>query len=620
MISKPKISTIVAQQFPEFVREDYPKFIAFVEAYYEFLNQYYKDDLYELRDIDTTLDEFLQLFRKELSINVPYTKVNERFMLSHIKEQYLSKGSEASFKLLFRLLFNKEVEIAYPSKQILRASDGKWTQEVSIFLDMKFGNPENIVGKTLTVTTPTKTFQVIVDRYEPVEVELPASTYAINPNTQVSITNNMFTFTNHGLVTGTSVLYSSEGFVNIGGLVSGKTYYIIRVDANRFMLAISQSDSYAGTFVDLTSLGSGNAHTFVSGGIKQPSPNIFEVFVDRKFFGDISRNDIVTYTDEFRGIVLSTTTKVDVVQSGINFKVGELYELRNGNGSGSILKVSKINEQGGILSAQIIKFGVDYGSDFINTLVSYTDRQSAPSNTLEISIPNVGIGEVYSSITERGTLNTHNYNNDDDVGGLAFDPTYAGEVVREFYYDNSQIVSETTTPAIVYIRTGGIAKYPGYYSTNDGFLDDAIYLQDSYYYQAFSYVVKVDEQLETYKSILKTLLHPAGMALFGEYDIRNTFDLGASLQEASRIIILSFQEEVFVLSSVPIKSIHKPLQDSVTTTELTTYTLDKYIDELDDNVPVVDIGGIWNNDVYWDISYALDPSGYYTDEGLVYEF
>lgn len=620
MISKPKISTIVAQQFPEFVREDYPKFIAFVEAYYEFLNQYYKDDLYELRDIDTTLDEFLQLFRKELSINVPYTKVNERFMLSHIKEQYLSKGSEASFKLLFRLLFNKEVEIAYPSKQILRASDGKWTQEVSIFLDMKFGNPENIVGKTLTVATPTKTFQVIVDRYEPVEVELPASTYTINPNSQLSITNNMFTVTNHKLVTGTSVLYSSEGFVNIGGLVSGKTYYVIRVDANRFMLAVSQSDAYSGTFIDITSFGSGNNHTFISGGIRQPSPNIFEVFVDRKFFGDIARNDIVTYSDEFRGIVLSTTTKVDVVQSGINFKVGELYELRNGNGSGSILKVSKINEQGGILSAQIIKFSVDYGSDFINTLVSYTDRQSAPTNTLGISLPNIQIGEVYSSFIESGTLNRFNYNADTDTGGLAFDPTYAGEILREFYYDNSQSTSETTTPAIVYIKTGGVAKYPGYYSSNDGFLDDAIYLQDSYYYQAFSYVVKVDEQLETYKSILKTMLHPSGMALFGEYDIRNTLDLGASLQEASRIIILSFQEEIFALSAVPLKQIQKPLQDSITATELTTYTLDKYINELDDVIPVVDAGGIWSGDVYWDISYTVLAEGYYTDEGLVYEF
>lgn len=620
MISKPKLSSIVAQQLPEFVRNDYPKFVSFVEAYYEFLSQNYSNDLYELRDIDTTIESFLQQFRKELSLNIPYTKVNERFLLTHIREKYLAKGSEASFKLLFRLLFNKEAEIAYPSKQILRASDGRWTQEVSIFLNMTLGNPENIVGKTLTVTTVDKTFQVIVDRFEPVEVELPASTYPIDPTTDVNVTSNAITFTGHGLVTGTSILYSSEGFVNIGGLVSGKTYYVIRVDANKFMLAISQTDAYAGIFVDLSSIGSGDNHTFMSGGIKQPSPNIFEIFVDRKFFGEISRNDVVTYQDSFRGIVLSTTTKIDIVQSGVNFKVGELYELRNGNGSGSILKVSKVGPGGAILSAQIIKFGVDYGADFINTLVSYTDRASAPSGTLEISIPNIGIGEVYSNIVETGIVNIHNYNSDTDVSGLAFDPTYAGEIVREFYYDNSQAVAETTTPAIVYVKTGGIAKYPGYYSTNDGFLDDAIYLQDSYYYQAFSYVVKVDEQLDSYKSVLRTLLHPAGMALFGEYDIRNNFDLGASLQEASRIIILTFQEEVFVADALPTKVINKPLNDSFVVAEHHTYTLDKYIDEVDDQVSVSVSGAIWNGNAYWDISYALNDSGYYTNEGIAQEF
>lgn len=181
MISKPKLSSIVAQQFPEFVRDDYPKFIAFVEAYYEFLSQNYKSDLYELRDIDKTIDSFLEYFRSELSANIPYTKVNERFLLTHIKDQYLSKGSEASFKLLFRLLFNKEAEIAYPSKQLLRASDGKWEQEISIFVDMTYGNPENIVGKTVNVTTADKTLKVVVDRYENVEVELPSKTLTINP-------------------------------------------------------------------------------------------------------------------------------------------------------------------------------------------------------------------------------------------------------------------------------------------------------------------------------------------------------------------------------------------------------------------------------------------------------
>lgn len=294
-----------------------------------------------------------------------------------------------------------------------------------------------------------------------------------------------------------------------------------------------------------------------------------------------------------------------------------MYELRNGNGSGSILKVSKVDANGGIVSAQIIKFGVDYGDDFTNSLVSYTDRSSAPSNTLTISLPNIIIGDVYSGIIESGIINRHNYNNDTSTSGPAFDPTYAGEILREFYYDNSQPSDEKTIPAIIYVSTDGMAKYPGYYSTNDGFLDDAVYLQDSYYYQAFSYVIKVDEQLESYKSILKTLLHPSGMAVFGEYDVRNTFDLGASLQEASRTIILTFQEEVFTSTSEPIKNFVKSLTETVTPTESISKNLTKYTS---DSVSTSSSGVIWAGEIYWDISYALNDTGFYVNSGIVQQF
>jgi hypothetical protein len=44
----------------------------------------------------------------------------------------LSKGIDESFKLLFRLLFNEEVDISFPKNNILRASDGKWTIDNSL--------------------------------------------------------------------------------------------------------------------------------------------------------------------------------------------------------------------------------------------------------------------------------------------------------------------------------------------------------------------------------------------------------------------------------------------------------------------------------------------------------
>ena len=51
-MSRNKISTLVSRQIPEFVREDYPTFVAFVEAYYEWL-QTQLVDLAEVKDIET---------------------------------------------------------------------------------------------------------------------------------------------------------------------------------------------------------------------------------------------------------------------------------------------------------------------------------------------------------------------------------------------------------------------------------------------------------------------------------------------------------------------------------------------------------------------------------------
>ena len=106
------IKDVVAKQLPEFVRENYPTFIAFIEAYYEFL-QNNEIRLDQVRDVDLTLDQFVQYFKKELAISFPGNIQNERFLLSHVKDEYLAKGSEASYRLLFRLIYGKEIYMDY---------------------------------------------------------------------------------------------------------------------------------------------------------------------------------------------------------------------------------------------------------------------------------------------------------------------------------------------------------------------------------------------------------------------------------------------------------------------------------------------------------------------------
>lgn len=57
------------------------------------------------------------------------------------------------------------------------------------------------------------------------------------------------------------------------------------------------------------------------------------------------------------------------------------------------------------------------------------------------------------------------------------------------------------------------------YLNHDGFLSDNKYIQDSYFYQDFSYVIKTSQTIERWRDIVKKLLHPAGFAFFGQINI-----------------------------------------------------------------------------------------------------
>ena len=46
-------------------------------------------------------------------------------------------------------------------------------------------------------------------------------------------------------------------------------------------------------------------------------------------------------------------------------------------------------------------------------------------------------------------------------------------------------------------------------------------IQDSLYYQTHSYVIKVGESINKYRSVVKDLLHPAGHIFFGEVAVKN---------------------------------------------------------------------------------------------------
>ena len=56
----------------------------------------------------------------------------------------------------------------------------------------------------------------------------------------------------------------------------------------------------------------------------------------------------------------------------------------------------------------------------------------------------------------------------------------------------------------------------GLFTTANGFLSNKKFLQDSYYYQQFSYVLKTGKNVSDWKNAFTRLVHPAGFKFFGE--------------------------------------------------------------------------------------------------------
>jgi hypothetical protein len=433
-MSSVKLQSIVSKQLPEFVREDYPVFVNFLKKYYEYLETVDARNIEDLRDIDNTTSEYIEYFNNEFAfLNTPdFSKANidQALYLRKSKQIFVSKGSEDAIKFLFRVLYNKNVDITYPWDSVLKTSDGKWKQDTSIFVTVTSGNINSLLGNQASI---------------------------IGLNTKVKVT-------------------------------------IDRVSHVR--------------------------------------DNTYEVFISKDFYGTININDTIKF-NTFQGTIGSTISSYTVQNPGKGYRVGDL--IRNSLVSGNntidqLFKVTKVNKNGGIIRIQPIVFGTGYFDDFFVLALKQNQNiiaQSALSvyrdGTLEYPVPDDSAINKYS---EYGYISKPNVWDIDYA-----EATTAGEVIREFSITTPTNQPENVEYALIKFNIGAVAKYQGYYATNDGFLDDSIKLQDSKYYQKYSYQLTVDEAITTYKKYILSVIHAAGLKMFSEYQIQNecVFDVSADI-------------------------------------------------------------------------------------------
>lgn len=136
------ISPLIESQFPSFYREEGPVFIAFVKAYYEWLEEnnnvlYYARKLPDFDDIDTTVDQFLVYFKEQYLKYVKFnTATNKKLLLKNSQDLYRSRGTERAIELFFKLVYGRPAKVYYPGKDLMRLSDGEWV--LPKYLEVEF--------------------------------------------------------------------------------------------------------------------------------------------------------------------------------------------------------------------------------------------------------------------------------------------------------------------------------------------------------------------------------------------------------------------------------------------------------------------------------------------------
>jgi hypothetical protein len=130
--------------------------------------------------------------------------------------------------------------------------------------------------------------------------------------------------------------------------------------------------------------------------------------------------------------------------------------------------------------------------------IKYIEKEiatSTPSN-----LPNVDKRKLYKQINDiyrsKGSIPSFE---------ALFNLLYGDDI--ELYYPRVDLMK---------LSDGNWNEDQSRYMNKGSFLSDYNYIQDSFYYQDYSYVIKTRKPYKQWESAVKKLLHPSGFALFGK--------------------------------------------------------------------------------------------------------
>jgi hypothetical protein len=114
--------------------------------------QYLSRNLFNYKDIDTTIDKFIISFKEKYLPNIQFnTTSNKKLFIKNSLDFYRSKGTPRAVDLFFKLIYGLEARVYYPGDDIFKSSDNEWADIK--YLELEY-NPDNVqfVGQQIVGT------------------------------------------------------------------------------------------------------------------------------------------------------------------------------------------------------------------------------------------------------------------------------------------------------------------------------------------------------------------------------------------------------------------------------------------------------------------------------------
>jgi hypothetical protein len=581
---KAKVSTVIEDQIPDFIREDHSVFVLFLKSYYEYLDGIENRNIENTRDIDNTLDQFIEFFAKEILNPIPKDILaDKRLLAKRIKDLYLSKGNINSYKLLFRLLYNIPADVYVPKVDLLRVSDGKFSKDTIIQVVDDIGDTLELIGQTIRQGTSLASVEnVLKYRFE----DKIITQIFINPFSIVGQFNTTDPIVGESNIDGSTITANVEaGVVKINLDEFGLYYSVgdkikfISAEGSGAIAEVSVINSGSITDIQIESKGSGysigdevlfdNTNVGVGLGSSLITARAVVTEVDADSFllenGDFLLDEEAEEIN-IEGFLSGGIKKVQVLDSGQNYRRLPIVYSPPSQLFGEPAKLVAVSDTiGKIKTLSIISQGIEYSGNPLATfetnvifrrvdgefILGEKINSVAQSFAVETSYDSELItedgnrilferqleasGNISSADELRNLYKISNASNRITIGlegqdgallyedGNFFVKEESSEIrpnmsfIGEISGTIGKVASGTSVGAAFGLaELGTVYTTPGNFINSDGKISDSSKrIQDSRFYQDYSYQIRTTESINQYRDIVRKLLHPIGLALFG---------------------------------------------------------------------------------------------------------